>query len=147
MNNFNWSTTKTYLETTVQWEDKQHWSADQLNWSRQSFFGVVASRWRDSSARGVGPSVDRTGSRIYLNGCQSLVRQSASGGFEKGRGRRSRWMGFAASVYSIIARLADECKAYCEVDQRPSTFFFCKKHFMTLKDYQDVLKINNWSTL
>ena len=42
--------------TTVQWKDKQHWSADQLNRSRRSnFLLVVASRQRDSSALGIHP--------------------------------------------------------------------------------------------
>ena len=34
---------------------KQHWLADQLNWSRLSIFVVAASRQHDLSACGMGP--------------------------------------------------------------------------------------------
>ena len=37
MNKLNWPSTKV-IETTVQWKDKQHWSADQLNRSRRFIF-------------------------------------------------------------------------------------------------------------
>ena len=37
INNFNWSATNTSA-TTVQWEDKQHWSADQLSQSGRITF-------------------------------------------------------------------------------------------------------------
>ena len=48
--------------TTAQWKDKQHWSANQLNWSCQSisfggrtFVTFFSTRRCDLSAHGMGP--------------------------------------------------------------------------------------------
>ena len=54
-------------ETTVQWKDKQQWSADQLIQSCQSIFlslPFFASCWRDSSAHRMDPLVSSTFSSV-----------------------------------------------------------------------------------